>query len=86
MPWLAQPYGDTRKQQLLKQFDIKGIPALVILDSETGIPISTRARKDISSEADIPAVIASWDKQFGIVKKRMIYNAEQAHRRALLDQ
>ena len=65
------------------KFGIQGIPALVIVDSETGIPISTRARKDITTDSDIPAVITSWDKQLGIVKKRMIHNAECAHMRAL---
>jgi hypothetical protein len=62
MPWLTQPYGDKRRDELLKKYEIKGIPALVVVDSETGIAITTNARKDINGNSDIPAVVTSWDK------------------------
>ena len=41
MPWLSLPYGDKRKDDLMKKFEIKGVPALVVVDAETGIPITT---------------------------------------------
>lgn len=31
MPWLALPFGDPNIKQLVKHFDVKGIPCLVIL-------------------------------------------------------
>jgi hypothetical protein len=69
MPWLSQPYADKRREELMKKFDIKGIPALVVVDAETGIPISTRARKDIGTgNADVPAVEVAWDKQLKLNK------------------
>ena len=43
-------------------YKITGIPALVIVEAKTGFKVSHHARKDISSDADIPAIVKSWDK------------------------
>ncbi|KAL6344652.1 hypothetical protein AAG906_002558 [Vitis piasezkii] len=48
MPWLAIPYEDKARQDLCRIFDIKGIPALVLLGSD-GKTISTNGRAIISS-------------------------------------
>ena len=34
MPWLALPFGDPNIRNLLKHFDVKGIPCLVILGTD----------------------------------------------------
>ena len=62
MPWLSLPQGDPRCQKLMKEFKVSGIPALVVVEAETGFKVTDRARKDISSDADIDAVIKSWTK------------------------
>ena len=62
MPWLSIPQGDQRVSKLMNHFNISGIPALVVVEAETGFKVTDRARKDISSDADIPAVIKSWTK------------------------
>lgn len=45
---------------------------MVIVEAKTGFKVSSSARKDISSEADIPAVLASWDKQMMLNKERAV--------------
>jgi nucleoredoxin len=47
MPWLALPYRDERIAKLKEKFKVVGIPILVVVDSVTGFPITTRGRKDI---------------------------------------
>ncbi|XP_042492000.1 probable nucleoredoxin 3 [Macadamia integrifolia] len=48
MPWLAIPYNDKTQQDLCRIFDIKGIPALVLLGPD-GKTLSTNGRALISS-------------------------------------
>ncbi|XP_010263377.1 PREDICTED: probable nucleoredoxin 3 [Nelumbo nucifera] len=48
MPWLAIPYGDRTRQDLCRIFDIKGIPALVLLGPDGKI-LNTNGRALISS-------------------------------------
>ena len=62
MPWLSLPQGDERVAKLMKTFKISGIPSLVVVEAATGFKVTDRARKDISSDADIQAVMKSWDK------------------------
>ncbi|KAL9270546.1 putative nucleoredoxin 1 [Drosera capensis] len=47
MPWLALPFGDQRKQSLVRVFKVKGIPKLVAV-SPTGKTVSTEARELIT--------------------------------------
>merc|ERR1712194_100571 len=34
MPWLAIPFGDELKERLGKQFEVKGIPCLIVLNKD----------------------------------------------------
>ena len=80
MPWLSMPYGNKKKDELMKKYDIKGIPALIVCDAETGVTITTNGRRDIGcGDCDVPAVVTSWDKQLKLNKRKMIYHAEMAH-------
>ena len=45
MPWLALPFAQRELVQILsKMFGIKGIPALILLDGDTGEVISKNGR------------------------------------------
>lgn len=46
MPWLAVPYTDARREKLGRDYKVRGIPTLVILD-ENGKTITTNGRGDI---------------------------------------
>lgn len=46
MPWLALPWGDPLKDELSAQYDIKGIPTLILLDSDRKV-ITTAARNNV---------------------------------------
>jgi len=49
MPWLALPYGDERKETLSKQFKVRGIPSVAIVDPE-GNTITCDGRAAISAD------------------------------------
>jgi nucleoredoxin len=45
MPWLALPFAQRELVQILsKMFGVKGIPALILLDGDTGEVISKNGR------------------------------------------
>ncbi len=46
MPWLALPYGDKHKKSLSSEFNVRGIPKLVILSS-SGELITENGRGDV---------------------------------------
>ena len=46
MDWMAIPFGDERSQKLKTEFNITGIPRILVLDSNGNI-INKNARKDI---------------------------------------
>ncbi|RWR91551.1 putative nucleoredoxin 3 [Cinnamomum micranthum f. kanehirae] len=48
MPWLAVPYNEKTRRDLCRIFDIKGIPALVLMGQE-GKALSTNGRAIIST-------------------------------------
>ncbi|XP_076076116.1 nucleoredoxin-like [Mytilus galloprovincialis] len=51
MPWLALPFNEEgKKNKLMAQFGVRGIPALVILNGDTGKVISKDGRADTASE------------------------------------
>jgi len=52
MPWLALPYGDPRVDKLNTLFDVNGIPALVLVDAETGATITTNGRGAITADPE----------------------------------
>ena len=47
MPWLALPYGDKHKKSLSSEFNVKGIPKLIILSS-SGKLITENGRGDVN--------------------------------------
>ena len=49
MPWLALPFGDSRKQKLNQLFGVQGIPTLVLLDSD-GKVITTEGRAFVTKD------------------------------------
>lgn len=49
MQWLALPFGDARIQALASRYDIRGIPALVVIDSN-GNTITTNGRAAIAAQ------------------------------------
>lgn len=48
MPWMALPFGDSRKESLINKFKINGIPSLVIVDV-AGKTITKNGRADVTS-------------------------------------
>lgn len=53
MPWLAVPYADRDlKKKLSKKFKVSGIPALILLDGETGAVLSKDGRSVIASDPE----------------------------------
>jgi nucleoredoxin len=49
MPWLAIPFGDAKIAALKKQFGIRGIPALIIIDGKGNL-IEQNGRSPIASQ------------------------------------
>eukprot|EP01083_Nonionella_stella_P094936 266481_1 len=57
MPWLAVPFGDARVKALTARFRIAGIPALVMVDANSGDTICTDGRTRLGTDpegADFP--------------------------------
>lgn len=50
MPWPALPFGDKRKAELSKLFNVEGIPTLVIIDPKTGETITNKGRAAVSTD------------------------------------
>jgi nucleoredoxin len=75
MPWMTLPWGDARANALRSKFEIYGVPALIILDSQTGFTITTKGRKDLT--ADVTEVYQSWAKLVELKKVRAVERAEQ---------
>ena len=50
-PWLALPYGERKlKAALSKRYKVSGIPALIILDGETGELITKDGRRALTDD------------------------------------
>ena len=75
MPWMSLPWGDERADKLRAKFQIMGVPALVILDAETGFVVTEKARKDLGK--DVTEVYASWKKLLDLKKVKAVERAEQ---------
>ncbi|MBN4074027.1 redoxin family protein [bacterium AH-315-E10] len=58
MPWLALPHGDSRKNTLSQKYGVRGIPTLVIVDSDGG-KITQNGRGEVSSKGS--DAFDSWD-------------------------
>ena len=75
MSWLSVPYGDKRIEALQTRFDVKGVPMLVIVDAKTGVPITTKGRKDLKE--DVEPILASWRKIFELIRAKAPKRAEE---------
>lgn len=59
MNWLAIPFDERSiKNSLSEQFDIQGIPSLIVLDAATGAVISDDGRRDVMTQKSSAAT--SW--------------------------
>lgn len=53
MPWLALPYSNRQvKSALSSNYGVRGIPALILLDGQTGALITKNGRALISKDPD----------------------------------
>lgn len=51
-PWLALPFDmRDKKKEISELFDVKGIPSLVVIDTESGNTITKEGRAGVSSDA-----------------------------------
>ena len=75
MPWMTLPWGDDRANKLRERFEIMGIPALIILDAETGFTVTPSALKDL--DKDVKEVYESWAKLLELRKDNAVLRAEQ---------
>ena len=52
MPWLALPYSASKRleKRIFRKFSVEGIPALVILDGETGDVINAKGKEALASD------------------------------------
>ena len=75
MPWMTLPFGDERIAKLQAKYEIMGIPALIILDAETGFTVTPRGLKDLSK--DVKEVYESWAKLLDLRKVNAVERAEQ---------
>ena len=57
MPWLIVPYNDPRVEKLVNNFDVKGIPTLIVL-GENGEAVVKTARQDVITEG--PECFVKW--------------------------
>jgi len=60
MKWYTLPHGSDAAKQLSKKYEVRGIPALVIVDSK-GNTITKNGRGDVSKNPT--TALASWQKK-----------------------
>ena len=75
MPWMSLPFDDPRNNSLREKFEIQGVPALIVLDAETGFTVTATARKDLGK--DVNEVYETWDKLLVLQKDRSVKRAEE---------
>eukprot|EP01083_Nonionella_stella_P004277 12347_1 len=52
MPWMAVPFGDARKKALSARFGVSGIPALAMVDADSGDTINGAARMAVTGDPE----------------------------------
>ena len=69
MPWLAFPFGDDKKMKFSKDFEIFGIPALLVfdkngklIDADGRMTVQKVFQKD-SGEEIASQIIEKWNKK-----------------------
>jgi len=60
MPWLAVPFDDSRKDALKKQYEVRGIPTLVVLGPD-GSTTTRDGRSDVMTHG--AAAFDEWQKR-----------------------
>jgi len=75
MPWMSLPFNDTRCDQLREKYQIFSVPALIILDAETGFTVTENARKDLRN--NVTETYESWSKLLELKKVRAVERAEE---------
>jgi hypothetical protein len=66
MPWLALPFGQRELVKTLsKMFGVNGIPALILLDGDTGEVISKNGRSASLTCCRVVVVVVACSKQDG---------------------
>ena len=75
MPWMSLPYEDARAERLREKFQIFAVPALVILDAETGFTVTESARKDLRK--DVNDTYESWTKLLDLKRVAAVERAEE---------
>ena len=75
MPWMSLDLTDSLNQKLRDRFSIFGIPALVILDAQSGFVVTETARKDIKK--NVNETYEAWEKLLELKKARAVRRAEE---------
>ena len=75
MPWMSLPFNDARCDQLREKYQIFSVPALIILDAETGFTVTENARKDLRN--NVTETYESWSKLLELKKVRAVERAEE---------
>ena len=75
MPWMSLNFNDPKCNALREKFQILGVPALIIVDAETGFTVTTRARKDLKK--NVKEVFDSWSKLLELKQQRAVERAEE---------
>ena len=74
MPWMSLPWADEHMNKLRAKFNIMGVPALVILDAQTGLTVTATARKDLKK--DVTEVYAAWAELLDLKRVQAVERAE----------
>ena len=53
MPWLALPFKDARMKPAAKQFNVRGLPRLVVLNAKTGAVINADAVSIVTEQGPV---------------------------------
>ena len=75
MPWMTLPWDDPRNNGLRSKFEIQGVPALIILDAETGFVVTPTARKDLGK--NVAEVFETWSKLLDLKKDSAVKRAQE---------
>ena len=58
MPWPALPFKDPRLKKIVKHFNIKGLPRLIVFDAKTNRVLSDNAVEKVTAQG--PVIIEQW--------------------------
>jgi len=58
MPWLAIPFKDARLKRVVKHFNIKGLPRLIVFNAKTKEVLDSDAVERVTEQG--PVIIEQW--------------------------